>query len=67
MKPDSLLTPVFAVVIGTGLGMALSVLGQRMINAHAIENCWRTPNRQLVHIRAIQGDVWYCVDKKYLN
>lgn len=52
--------------MGTGLGMLLSVAGQKIINAHAIENCWRTPNRQLVHIRAIQGDAWYCMDKKYL-
>ena len=53
--------------MGTGLGMLLSVAGQKMINAHAIDNCWRTPNRQLVHIRVVQGDAWYCLDKRYLN
>jgi hypothetical protein len=63
---NSLVNPVLAVVMGTGLGMLLSVAGQKIINAHAIENCWHTPNRQLVHIRAIQGDAWYCMDKKYL-
>ena len=64
---NSLLNPVLAVVMGTGLGMLLSVAGQKMVNAHAIENCWRTPNRQLVHIRVVQGDAWYCLDKRYLN
>ena len=64
---NSLLNPVLAVVMGTGLGMLLSVAGQKMINAHAIENCLRTPNRQLVHIRVVQGDAWYCLDKRYLN
>ena len=67
MKSDSLLTPVLAVVMGTGLGMLLSVAGQKMINAHAIENCWRSPQRQLVYIHLFQGDAWYCVDKRYLN
>jgi hypothetical protein len=67
MNSNSLLSPVLAVVMGTSLGMLLSVAGQKMINAHAIENCWRTPNRQLVYIRAIQGDVWYCLNKKHLN
>jgi len=42
---NSLLSPVLAVVIGTSLGMALSVVGQKMINAQAIDNCWRTPHR----------------------
>ena len=64
---NSLLNPVLAVVMGTGFGMLLSVAGQKMVNAHAIENCWRTPNRQLVHIRVVQGDAWYCLDKRYLN
>lgn len=64
---NSLLSPVLAVIIGTGLGMALSVVGQKMINAQAIDNCWRTPNRQLVYLHLFQGDAWYCVDKKYLN
>jgi len=64
---NSLLSPVLAVIIGTGLGMALSVVGQKMINAQAIDNCWRTPHRQLVYLRLFQGDAWYCVDKKHLN
>jgi len=64
---NSLLSPVLAVIIGTGLGMALSVVGQKMINAQAIDNCWRTPHRQLVYLHLFQGDVWYCVDKKHLN
>ena len=64
---NSLLNPVLAVVIGTGLGMALSVLGQKVLNAHTLENCWRTPSRQLVNIRLFQGDAWYCVDKRYLK
>jgi len=64
---NSLFNPVLAVVMGTGLGMLLSVAGQKMINAHALDNCWRTPTRQLVYIHLFQGDAWYCVDKKYLN
>jgi len=64
---NSLLSPVLAVIIGTGLGMALSVVGQKMINAQAIDNCWRTPHRQLVYLHLFQGDAWYCVDKKHLN
>lgn len=64
---NSLLNPVLAVVMGTGLGILLSVAGQKMINAHAIDNCWRTPNRQLIYIHAFQGDAWYCVDKRDLK
>ena len=67
MKSDSLLTPVLAVVMGTGLGMLLSVASQKVLNAHTLENCWRTPQRQLVHLHLFQGDAWYCVDKRYLN
>jgi len=47
--------------------MALSVVGQKMINAQAIDNCWRTPHRQLVYLHLFQGDAWCCVDKKHLN
>jgi len=63
---DSLINPVLAVVMGTGLGMLLTVASQKMINAHTIKNCWRTPNHQLIYIRVFQGDAWYCINKKYL-
>ena len=59
--------PVFAIMLGISLGMALSVIAQKIINAHAIDNCWRTPNRQVVYLHLFQGDAWYCVDKQYLK
>ena len=58
--------PVLAVILGTGVGMLLSVGGQKALNAHYIETCPAKPMHQLVMITSVIGDSYYCIHKKYL-
>jgi len=58
--------PVLAVILGTGVGMLLSVGGQKALNAHYIKICPAKPMHHLVMITSFIGDSYYCIHKKYL-
>ena len=59
-------SPIVAMVIGTGLGMLLSVTGQKMLNKHYQSTCPSRPNHQLIYIQGFLGDQYYCIHKTYL-
>jgi hypothetical protein len=63
---DSLFQPVFACVIGTGVGMLLSVAGQKALNKMYQAKCPGSSTHQLVYSKGFLGDTYYCVDKRYL-
>jgi hypothetical protein len=55
-----------AMIMGTGIGMLLSVGGQKMLNQHALKTCPSKSGHQLVMLTSFIGDAFYCVDKRYL-
>lgn len=61
-----MLQPIIAIVMGTGVGMLLSVGGQQILNQHHRETCPSKPTHQLVSITSFIGDADYCVDKSWL-
>lgn len=66
MKSE-LMQPFIAVTMGTGIGLLLSVFGQKALNQHAINTCPSRPTHQLVHMaNGFVGDATYCVNKRYL-
>ena len=63
---NTFINPVVAIVIGTGVGMLLSVFCQKGLNAMYQAECLSKPNHQLVMIDSFIGDAYYCIDKRYL-
>ena len=61
-----MLKSIFAVVIGTGAGMLLTVSCQKLLNQHYQETCPSKPTHQLVFITSFIGDTYYCVDKRFI-
>lgn len=52
--------------MGTGIGMLLSVGGQKLLNQHQLTTCPGKPGHQIVMITSFIGDSYYCLDKRYL-
>lgn len=63
---DRLIDPVIAVVLGTGVGMLLSVFGQKLVNQHYLKTCHDRPNHNLILTRGFLGDTYYCIHNAYL-
>jgi hypothetical protein len=63
---NSLVTPVLAMVMGTGLGMLISVGAQKLINSHYQETCPQRKGHSLVMITSFIGDSYFCLDKRYM-
>jgi hypothetical protein len=57
---------VIAIVLGTGVGMILSVIGQKMLNQHYKDTCHEKPGHNLILSRGFLGDTYYCIENKYI-
>jgi hypothetical protein len=64
---DRLIDPIVAVILGTGVGLLLSVCGQKLLNKHYQNTCHQKPTHSLVLSRGFLGDTYYCIDKAYLG
>jgi|32_taG_2_1085360.scaffolds.fasta_scaffold122577_2 hypothetical protein len=58
--------PAIGIVLGVGIGILITVGLQSIINKRTIATCYEDPHRQLVLLRSIIGDSYYCVESKYL-
>jgi len=58
---------VLALVLGTGIGMFLSVLGQKAINEHYKATCNSRPNHNLIYTQGFLGDTYYCIHNAELK
>jgi len=67
MTKNYMVDATLALVIGTGVGMVLSVFGQKAINQHYKATCNLRPNHNLIYTKGFLGDVYYCIDTKYIN
>ncbi len=66
MTNNHLTDSVIAIVLGTGVGMLLSVFGQKMLNQHYKNTCHEKPGHNLILSRGFIGDTYYCIDSKYI-
>jgi len=66
MTDNHLTDSVIAIVLGTGVGMLLSVFGQKMLNQHYKNTCHEKPGHNLILSRGFIGDTYYCIDSKYI-
>jgi hypothetical protein len=57
---------VIAITLGTGLGMILSVIGQKALNKHYINTCHDKPGHNLVLTRGFLGDTYFCINSQYI-
>lgn len=66
MTNNHLTDSVIAIVLGTGVGMIISVFGQKMVNQHYKDTCHEKPGHNLVLTRGFLGDTYFCIDSKYI-
>ena len=62
MTKNHMVDATLALVLGTGIGMLLSVFGQKAINEHYKATCNFRPNHNLVYTRGFLGDTYYCIN-----
>jgi len=67
MTKNYMVDATLALVIGTGVGIVLSVFGQKALNQHYKATCNSRPNHNLIYTKGFLGDVYYCIDTKYIN
>lgn len=67
MTKNYMLDATLAIVMGTGLGMLLSVGGQKLLNKHYQATCNSRPHHNLIYTQSFLGDAYYCINKAYLK
>lgn len=50
-----------AMVLGTGIGMLISVAAQKAINIHYLRTCHNQPSKNLIYTKSFLGDTYYCL------
>ena len=67
MTNNHMLDATVAMVMGTGLGLLLSVGVQKMLNKHYQATCHTRPNHNLIHTQGFLGDQYYCIHNAYIT
>jgi hypothetical protein len=70
MTKHHMLDATLSIVMGTGIGLLLSVFGQKMLNKHYQATCQTyvlKSTHSLIYIQSFLGDAYYCVNNKYLR
>ena len=67
MTNNHMVDSVLAIVMGTGIGMLLSIGGQKLLNNHYQSTCNSKPNYNLIYSQTILGDTYYCIKDAYLK
>ena len=56
-----------ALILGSGLGLLLSVGAQKLLNKHYKATCHNQPGHNLIYTKSFLGDTYYCINSKYVN
>ena len=62
----TMLQPITAIVIGSGLGFLITVAGQKQLNAQQVSMCTDMDYHRVITIRSWIGTAKYCMHIKYL-
>lgn len=58
---------VLSITMGTGIGLLLSVFGQKALNQHYIATCNDRPNHNLIMVDGLLGDTYYCIHNAHMG
>jgi hypothetical protein len=61
MTKHYMVDAVIALTLGTGIGMMLSVFGQKALNQHYKATCNSKPQHNLIYTQGFLGDTYYCI------
>jgi len=67
MTKNHLFDSVLAIAMGTGIGLLLSVFGQKAVNQYYLKTCNARPNHNLIMVSGFLGDTYYCIHNAYLG
>ena len=67
MTKHHMLDATLSIVMGTGIGLLLSVFGQKMLNKHYQTTCKNKTTHSLIYTQGFLGDTYYCINNKYLK
>jgi hypothetical protein len=56
-----------ALILGSDLGLLLSVGAQKLLNRHYQATCHDRPGHNLIYVQGFLGDTYYCINSKYVN
>jgi hypothetical protein len=66
MTKHHMFDAVLAITMGTGIGILLSVFGQKALNQHYKRTCHQQPGHNLIYTQGFLGDTYYCINAKYI-
>ena len=58
---------VLSITMGTGIGLLLSVFGQKALNQHYLQPCHDRPNHNLIMVTGFLGDTYYCIKDAHMG
>ena len=67
MSNNGFVDSCVAIVLGSGIGLLLSVGAQKVLNRHYQATCHERPGHNLIYTKGFLGDTYYCIDGKYVN
>jgi hypothetical protein len=67
MTKNHMFDSVLAFVMGTGIGLLLSVFGQKVLNKHYVNTCHTKPNHNLIYTQGFLGDTYYCIHDAHMG
>jgi hypothetical protein len=67
MTKNHMFDSVLAIAMGTGIGLLLSVFGQKAVNQHYLRTCHDKPNHNLVMVDSFLGDTYYCIHNAHMG
>jgi hypothetical protein len=67
MRNNYFVDSCVAIVLGTGCGLLLSIGGQKLLNQHYKRTCHEKPGHNLIYTQGFLGDMYYCINSKYMN
>lgn len=67
MTKNHMVDATLAIVMGTGVGLLISVFGQKLINKHYVNTCNTRLNHNLIYVQGFLGDTYYCINNAYLK
>lgn len=67
MTKHHMFDAVLSITMGTGIGLLLSVFGQKALNQHYLKTCHERPNHNLIMVNGFLGDTYYCIHNAYMG
>jgi hypothetical protein len=67
MRTNYFIDSCVAIILGTGVGLLLSVGAQKLLNKHYQATCHDRPGHNLIYVNGFLGDTYYCINGKYMN